>query len=200
MNDDDYLGRDLTEEQIEYIALAIRDLLQINGDHAPQIYYSVEAHLPDFIPQFGLLPRTHDDLPRHRALTSTRPPTIQIREDIYHSGDTSPNSRYILAHELGHLVLHRELPRSLKDGAQERKLIANSQHRSSEQQADTFAVGLLVPRHVAETLGSIGAIMDGCQVPYWIAVKAAKRYGIKARRKLLPYEVQAMQDWESDLP
>jgi Zn-dependent peptidase ImmA (M78 family) len=90
------------------------------------------------------------------------------------------------------------MARSLKDGAQERKLLANNAYRSSEQQADAFARFFLVPRHIAERLGTIDRIMSECRVTFDVARDVMRHYGMKLSRRLLPYEVQAQLDCDED--
>jgi len=199
MMSDDYLGRDLSDEQIEERSDAFRGLLGLGDDLAPDVFFAAESTLPELIPQFALLPRPLSELPNNYALTTYKPPAILVREDIYRKGNSDPRGRAIIAHELGHLLLHRDMPRSLKDGHQERKLLINSLNQSSERQADLVMLGLLVPRRIAIQLETLDNIADRCRVPYQVAELAMNHYGLRLARKLQPYQRLAMISFDEDI-
>ncbi len=99
---------------------------------------------------------------------------------IYHDGkwyiiydDTldSPQSRVIIAHELGHILLGHEYKYSdLRFEKSEKKL-------KCEREADMFAVRLLAPACVLHELGATTAdeIARLCDIPRGIAAERARR-------------------------
>lgn len=91
---------------------------------------------------------------------------------IYDDSMDVPNSRYTIAHELGHILLGHELAHAKYFGAKE-----FTKKPKSEQQADMFAVRLLCPAcilwaldlHDAEDISAV------CKVPKEVARQRAKR-------------------------
>lgn len=82
------------------------------------------------------------------------------------------------------------MPKSLKDGRQERKLLSAIQRNMSvEIQADDLAFYLMLPRRLVEQCESLAEIVNGFRVPYKLALEAKRQYGLHHFRKLLPYEV-----------
>ena len=67
---------------------------------------------------------------------------IRLREDVYNKAvDDDPFSRMTVAHEVGHLLLHEGIPRTLARKAS-RDIPA---YKSSEWQANAFGGALLMP-------------------------------------------------------
>jgi len=95
---------------------------------------------------------------------------IQIREDIY-DGACRGNGRdrFTMAHELGHLFLHRGVR-----FARSPKGIEIPVYRNSEWQADTFASGFLVDEGFLRRCESVEEVAD----TFGISIAAAKcRFG-----------------------
>ncbi len=80
------------------------------------------------------------------AYVSYKPLTLHVDREIWkdaHLGE--PRARYILAHEIGHIVLHRiDADLGFSEGPDAR-LRAPPEERSAEWQANVFAHFLLVP-------------------------------------------------------
>ena len=71
---------------------------------------------------------------------------ILIRQDVYARADVGEGrDRFTMCHELGHLILHRDLALSRVDPDRPPKLYCNS-----EWQADKFASFLLMPRSLVQ--------------------------------------------------
>jgi hypothetical protein len=111
----------------------------------------IEFKVRDFIPDFRLVVRRDIEL-EVTARTTVAPPRIYVQETVYDAaceGDTE--ARKILAHELGHLLMHSHIP-----GSKQRDLdgyVAQFDKQnlgeSSEDQADVFARHFMVPAYVA---------------------------------------------------
>ncbi len=94
--------------------------------------------------------------------------TIKVRESIYDKAcEGNGHARFTLAHELGHLIMHRSQMSMARVTNDNTKTYCNS-----EWQADEFAGQLLVPttdiRHYSNDLYS----------SVYIADKIAERYGV----------------------
>ena len=88
------------------------------------------------------------------GLTDPNGNFIRIREDVYelaHQGDG--RARFTLAHELGHLFLHTNVPLArCKPGEREKSF------RMSEPQANQFAAEFLMPRSMISSFDRPGDI------------------------------------------
>ena len=188
----DYLGPERSEDHSDALAVSWRVAFGVDNDKRPDIIWCVETGLPRLFPQFALLPRADGDLPDDFALADYDPPRIEIRSSVYSAAKAHhPRARFILAHELGHVVSHdRAYRKFLKDGVQERKRI---KRMSLESQADEFALHFLLPEHVIGKMTSIGQVMFQCDVTYSLAVRAGLLCGIRPKRPLLPYEMIDIQ-------
>jgi hypothetical protein len=81
---------------------------------------------------------------------------IHLREDVYErAGDDHPRDRFTMCHELGHLMLHRNVALSRIDPFKPPKIF-----RNSEWQADTFASHLLMPQDLLDRYRSVESVME----------------------------------------
>lgn len=86
----------------------------------------------------------HDDFDMGNDHGRTYPDKrlICLRNDVYERAcKGEPRDRFTLCHELGHLLMHRDISLSRIDPSSPPKIYCNS-----EWQADTFASHLLMPR------------------------------------------------------
>jgi hypothetical protein len=99
-----------------------------------------------------------------RACVTFNPLTLHIVEKIWRdAGMGIPYARFILAHEIGHIVLHNEFAVAFsEDKAAQLKYLQNEE--SSEWQANMFAGFFLVPDHVALKLADADVIAGLCVV------------------------------------
>ncbi len=193
MHDDDFLGRELSDEKIKALAESWRRQLDIGDNASPDIVWSIEAAFSNKLPHSALIPQTEKELPENLALTIYNPSRILVRENVYLAArDGHPRARYILAHEFGHVVLHNEMPKSLKDTNQERITLQNLKNMSIERQADTFAHFFLVPEDIARKFHNLSRIVNECLVSVQFGQEAVRKYGLRQKRKLQPYELEAL--------
>jgi Zn-dependent peptidase ImmA (M78 family) len=88
-----------------------------------------------------------------------------IRQDVYARADAGEGrDRFTMCHELGHLILHRDLALSRVDPSRPSKLYCNS-----EWQADKFASFLLMPRSLVE-----GIALRDAQEVFGVSLDAAR--------------------------
>ncbi len=197
----DYLDYSKNSSDLESIAKAWRKRACPETDIIVPILPFLENELPKLLPHFALIPKKLSELPDNKAITKYKPTRIEVREDYYEASAGAkphPSAREILAHELGHVALHSELPKSLLAGEQEILKLVNYKNMSVERQAEEFALYFLVPRNIAESLISIDNICQHCNVSYGFARRITTRYGIRQKGKPLPYQVLHLQSQEDE--
>jgi hypothetical protein len=79
-----------------------------------------------------------------------------------------PESRFIVAHELGHLVFHDNHAKAFSENTEVKSWFGTKEF-SAEWQANTFAAYFLVPSKLVRSLGSTGEIVRVCGAPRAIA-------------------------------
>jgi IrrE N-terminal-like domain len=114
---------------------------------------------------------THgDDL----AFVTFKPLTLHIDNRIWKlAGKGEPYARYIVAHEIGHIVLHDEFAVAFSD-EEAAQLAYLQDEESGEWQANIFASHFLVPDHIALRLGDVDVIAGLCVVTDELAAKRLK--------------------------
>ncbi|ESZ20975.1 hypothetical protein X737_08000 [Mesorhizobium sp. L48C026A00] len=112
----------------------------------------LEFKIPVTYPGFRLVVRSRVDL-AEEAVTETRNDRILVREDIYNGAcEGDAYSRFVLAHELGHFLLHRETLKDLhtvSSGEYTENIKNLNAIESAEDQATIFARHFLVHPAVA---------------------------------------------------
>lgn len=97
---------------------------------------------------------------------------------IYDDSLSSEDSRVILAHELGHILLGHEYKYA------ERRFDQKGKKLKSEQEADMFAIRILAPACVLHELGVKDAedIAVLCDIPMSVAKERARRMAVLEER------------------
>jgi putative toxin-antitoxin system, toxin component len=97
------------------------------------------------------------------AITTPHERTIRIKESVYNNAcNGEPQSRFTIAHELGHLFLHHKFDETF---AREKAYGYIETWRDSEWQADTFAAEILMPKDLVRGL-TIEEICKNCGVSH----------------------------------
>ena len=129
----------LSRAQIRAIATNFRSILQWEEPFFPVIDV-LELALPHLIDNFEYEICTRSELGDNHGLTFPDKQKIQIRQDVYDNACNDDGfCRLTVAHEMGHLIVHTELPLGRSISAR-----AIPAYRSSEWQANCFAGELLV--------------------------------------------------------
>ncbi len=111
--------------------------------------------MPDRGVEYEILPR--EDMGDKHGQTFPMANRIYIREDIYNGAcDGCPRDRLTIAHEIGHLILHKTDNLSLARVPDDARIPV---YCDSEWQADVFAGELLAPHEAVKRL-SIEQICD----------------------------------------
>lgn len=139
------------EVEIANTALRFRDLFKVSDKTYVDIIEVLEFRVAEFIPDFRLMVRRDIELDTS-ARTTIDPPRIFVRESIYDAAcEGDADSRRILAHELGHLLLHQRIstPMQRDSVGYIDQFPLMDLLDSSEAQADVFARHFLVPPSLA---------------------------------------------------
>lgn len=144
-----------TNNEIRAVAQRLRSALLLTDQHAINLVDVVEFGLPKLIPDFTLSVVKDDDLPSDTlALAREDPPEIIVRESVYcGAAKHEPRARWIIAHEIGHIVLSHG-----KTHSGERLGAFPADVACAEHQANLFAQYFLVPQNFAEECNSPLAI------------------------------------------
>jgi hypothetical protein len=139
-------------------------------------YFNVVSYFSNVLatdPRLGPIALKFDinDADPPAYVTYTKQRTLHIAEEIWdfaNKGD--PASRYIVAHEFGHLILHDNTAQAFSDDPELRIKFAGLPEYSAENQADWFADYFLVSPTLAQSL-SEDDLMSAC----WVTRDLAKR-------------------------
>jgi Zn-dependent peptidase ImmA (M78 family) len=182
---DRYSGMGLNEVDIAQRAHEFRQKIGVADRAYINIVEILEFDVAKFIPEFRLMVRRDIELDV-TAVTTFDPPRILVRETIYDAAcDGDPDCRRILAHELGHLLLHRSFEGSMQQDYQgySAQFPNMTSLESTEDQADIFARNLLVPPYIAfESRHNIDELARKTGAPGYVAAAAAT---ISRRRELI---------------
>jgi hypothetical protein len=161
----DHKVKHLTREQIAATALAWWKIAERRG-YAFNICSFVMNVLTNKLGRKGPLSvRLYEDeeLPE-RACVTFNPLVLHIRKMIWQDADIGKSyARFIVAHEVGHIVLHDQHALAFSNDA-EAKLNFVQEEESGELQANSFADLFLVPDHIALRLRNADTIAGLCVV------------------------------------
>lgn len=182
----DYHIRGYNTPEMAKIADHYRKMLGVENAEHIGIVDLIEFELRKFYDGFRLVIKPDREI-TDPAYTDFEKNQIVVRESVYvaaHEGDF--HSRMVLAHELGHYLLHggkgKVVMHKTKDGSYDSIKGLNSTE-STEDQADMFATLFMVRPSIAFTLKEdCQALSKTCGVPLDIAasaISAAKRHSLR---------------------
>lgn len=161
----DYHVRILSREDIAKIAMAWWSLAR-SGRHSFNICKFVLTVLPNRVKGKGkLVIDFYDQGPGESpAYVTFGPLTLHVDRNVWNAADRGePYARYIIAHEVGHIVLHDQ--HAVAFSEEEAALLNYVQNEeSAEWQAHVFAALFLVPDHLALRLNDADLIAGLCVV------------------------------------
>lgn len=130
----------LSRKQIRAHARRLRACIGWAGPYFPIVDF-IELALPKLIPGFYLEVCAARELDENHAVTYPNKKIIRVREDVYDGACADRGrDRLTLAHEVGHLLLHADIPL-----ARSSSRTGLPPYRDSEWQANCFGGELLVP-------------------------------------------------------
>lgn len=154
MADDFYTSDGLNSREMAILAGRYRGKFDIGLLDKVDIIEVLELKLPKLYPEFHLIVVQDENLDDY-ANTVFDPLCIIVRQSVYDSASRGSSfSRMILAHELGHLILHKRHENRLPAAAVRREAyVENIKNlnglESAEAQATLFARAFLVPVNIA---------------------------------------------------
>jgi hypothetical protein len=109
---------------------------------------------------------TEDDPREFQASVEFTPTlTMRVQEGVWSRfQEGHSEERVIIAHEIGHVMLHSDDPKQFSRDKSLQINFAENEH-SVEWQANAFADHLLIPTHVAERVKDVERLAFLCNVP-----------------------------------
>lgn len=137
----------LSDVEIEGAANQLRKNLGVSDDPAFNIVYVLEREMPRIIADFRFEVMTD---PQSETYSRMFPPRIFIRSDIRNRAlHGEPRSRFMIAHELAHLLLQADSPKRWRGGSLPE---IRMRVRAEEAEASKFAAALLMPSAVVSQI------------------------------------------------
>jgi IrrE N-terminal-like domain len=163
----DHYVKFCSEETIAEIALAWRNAANILNDGNFDIIDFVENVLSKQYATKGALNIRLFDASSGSDFASVtyNPLTLHVDSEVWElakRGD--PDSRYMIAHEIGHILLHDHYARPFSNDPSQQRNFAQNEH-SAEWQANTFAGFFLLPDHLVRSFGDAKEMSTSCGVP-----------------------------------
>lgn len=114
------------------------------------------------------------------AYATFKPNILHVDENIWALAKAgSAYAQYIIAHEIGHFVLHSNLPKGFSSDPGHQITYAENGH-SAEWQANTFAGYLQLPTAVVEQFDHSDEIIEMCEV--WDVIAESRFSAVHAKR------------------
>lgn len=159
----------LSEAEIEKKAYTFRDLIFLSQAGPCPMIKIVEKTLPRLMPDFDFLVIDDSEMGNDHARMYPDQLKMHISRTIYDKAwENDGFSNFTLAHELGHLVLHRNIPPSFSRAKAAPKYDC---YFNSEWQADKFATYLLMPTIDARATCQTA---EDIQQRYHVTIEAAR--------------------------
>lgn len=167
----DHYVKFCSEEEIARVALCWRQAGNVSNDANFNIVDFVQNVLSKLFTKKGTLKtRIFDAGPRdYPASVTYNPLTLHVDAEVWEfakQGD--PTSRHMIAHEIGHILLHDHYARLFSNDPSQNIRFARDEH-SAEWQANTFAGHFLLPEHIVRSFGDAHQLAVSCAVPAKLA-------------------------------
>ena len=152
--------------EIVHVASSVRSYIRLDGGWFPIVEF-LELAMPIIYPGFSFESGETDEMGMNHGLTIPSQNTVMLRNDVHLGAcDGVGRDRFTAAHELGHYLLHRDVPlkyhRAVSGGLKA--------YVDSEWQANEFAAALLMP---AEGVASCQSLEEVC-VKFGVSTQAAQ--------------------------
>ncbi|MER8644571.1 MULTISPECIES: ImmA/IrrE family metallo-endopeptidase [unclassified Mesorhizobium] len=201
----DYCVSAKSRAEIEILAAAWRQALRIGTTcQAPDMVSVLENEMPRLFGDFALVVKDDHLMDGAEGYTEFDPPCVVLSGTTYQSAaNFEGRGRWTVAHELGHLVLHKSavpLDRAPRRYSQMKELPA---YASAEWQANAFAAGFLMPETLIRDFTDVLEIMPFFAVSRTAAEKRLQNLGI-SEPHIIPHQVKTaitgMQSKAAEIP
>ena len=136
--------------EIQGIANVVRRVFYPEQHKYINMLEVIEHKMPSLFPGFNYEIVESSELPDREAEMIPSKQCIRIRDSVYlEAGRNDGRSRFTLAHEVGHYILHLKQPLAFGSPAKSGSI---PYYRHSEWQANTFARNFLAPLSLAKGL------------------------------------------------
>ncbi|WP_374514720.1 ImmA/IrrE family metallo-endopeptidase [Niveibacterium sp.] len=150
-----------TNVSINKLAAVVRDSFGLTGRKFFPIVELYEL-LDELVPGASFEVLEPHEMGDDHGLTRPDRGVISLRSDVYEGAfNGRPRDRFTMAHELGHLLMHRQVTLKRVDPAAPPKIYCNS-----EWQADKFSSYLLLPTHLIREYDSLELVAADFGVSY----------------------------------
>jgi Zn-dependent peptidase ImmA (M78 family) len=120
------------------------------------------------------------------AYVKFNPRTLWVDREIWHLAKIGePNARYIVAHEIGHLIFHHDDAKAFSNSAEDQIKFARPEY-SAEWQAHTFAFYFLMPDLIVAAYNDAVELSAACGV----TIDVARQRIAMSKRFLRQYNLQ----------
>jgi Zn-dependent peptidase ImmA (M78 family) len=180
-----------SRREIEDYALAWREALGVSSQcQSPDIISLIENEIPKLFSDFALLVKNDNQMDGAEGYTEFEPsPRIVLSESSYiDAAKNGGRGRWTAAHELGHLVLHKSAVPFERTTGQYSKMKQLQVFESAEWQANAFAAGFLMPKHLIRDFSDTCEICQFFSVSRQAAENRIKNLGI-TKRRIIPEQV-----------
>lgn len=154
----------MDEPEIASLAARLRSLCRVASSERIDIGVILEWLTQNSLPEKGKLEivECNPDPKRYKALVTYDPLRLHIFKTVLRHGRLGdPCSKYIIAHEVGHMVLHDRHAKPFSINPVAPTIFGNN---SAEWQANRFADHLLFPDHILMEMISIDGAMKRCGI------------------------------------
>ncbi|EKT4505622.1 ImmA/IrrE family metallo-endopeptidase [Pseudomonas aeruginosa] len=170
-----------SQDNVFGVAMAVRRELGIQSDAFP-IAEVLEFVMPQAFPGYALEVAEKHEMGVNHGLTIPAENVIRFRSDVYEGiVEGRGRDRFTAAHELGHWLMHRNVPIRFHRSEQG-KLPA---YKDSEWQANRFAGALLMPSEKMITCQCLDEVVQRFRVSRDAAVVHNKILAGKGLMKIL---------------
>jgi Zn-dependent peptidase ImmA (M78 family) len=183
-----------TDEEIEKIALLIRQKLGFEHQFAPDIFTLLQR-LGQVKRNFHIEILSDDRLPSDEAYADCTAATIYVRESVFGAArEGRPRARMTIVHEIVHLLLGHTGTRSRSVG-QDIRSKSSAIAKAEETEAKRFAGIFLAPSHLVGRFKTVNEVATAFQISGEAAqirfdhCQAAKSKSLRKAGRSTPGEV-----------
>jgi IrrE N-terminal-like domain len=165
------------EETIERFALILRQETGVQYLHFFNIVEFVKGPLRKYLEKKGrplrieFFDKTTDEDPAYVTFDALI--ILHVDNEVWELADIGdPTARFIIAHEIGHLLLHNHFAKAFSNSPEDWIKFSEKEY-SAEWQANTFALYFLLPTHIVVAFDNVEELIQSCGVTRQDAIDRA---------------------------
>ncbi len=198
MSEDHYV-QPSSRQDLEAKAYAWRDALSVDAHCAvPDMTKILEISLRRKIPVVSILIKDDRTMGTIEAYTQFEPPMIVLRESVYKAAAAfDRRARMTLAHELGHLLLHKSAEPLNRAPERYKNSDKLKPFASAEYQANVFGAAFLVPEWIACEFEDAETLSRHCCVSLQLASIRLSQVAVRQQSPRDQIAASLVRDWNS---